>query len=113
MAFVIGGDVEIVTPHGVARLRGGQDGGAVLDVPAGPEGEQALRGFLESIGGREGIRRGDDVLRRMGIGVRLEQEGRTLAVLGAGATGSRLGRAAGIGDAEVRLGALLRMVAGR
>lgn len=113
MAFVIAGDVEIATPQGVAHLRGGQDGEAVLEVPAGPEGEQALRGFLESIGGREGIRKSDDVLRRMGIGMRLEHEGRTLAVLGVGATGSRLGRAAGIGDAEVRLGALLRMVTGR
>jgi hypothetical protein len=113
MPFVIGGDVEIVTAQGVAHLRGGEGGTAVLDVPAGPAGEEALRGFLEAIGGREGIRQSDDILRRLGVGLRLQHEGRTLAVLGLGATGSRLGRAAGIGDAEVRLGALFRMVTGR
>jgi hypothetical protein len=111
MAFVIAGDVEITTPHGVAHLRGGPEG-AVLELPEGQAGEQALRGFFEAIGGREGVRRSDDVLRRMGLGVQLVQTGRTLAQLGAGAEGSLLGRAAGLGEAEVRLGALLRMLTG-
>jgi hypothetical protein len=112
MAFVIAGDVEVATPHGVAHLRGGPEG-AVFELPDGEAGEQALRGFLEAIGGREGVRQSDDVLRRMGIGLQLVHTGRVLAQLGAGAEGSLLGRAAGLGDAEVRLGALLRLLTGR
>ena len=112
MAFVIAGDVEVATPHGVAHLRGGPEG-AVLELPDGEAGEQALRGFLEAIGGREGIRRSDDVLRRMGIGLQLVRTGDVVAQLGAGAEGSLLGRAAGLGEAEVRLGALLRLLTGR
>ena len=111
MALVIAVDVEISTPQGAAYLRGGPEG-PVLELPAGLAGEQALRGLLEAIGGREGIRRSDDALRRMGIGVQLQQSGRTVALLGAGAEGSRLSRAAGLGEADMRLGALLKLVAG-
>jgi hypothetical protein len=112
MAFVIAGDVEVATPHGVAHLRGGPEG-AVLELPDGEAGEQALRGFLDMIGGREGVSRSDDVLRRMGVGLQLVHTGQVVARLGAGAEGSVLGRAAGLGEAEVRLGALLRLLTGR
>jgi hypothetical protein len=112
MALVIAGNVEIATPHGVAHLRGGPEG-AVLELPDGPAGEQALRGLLDAIGGRDGIRRSDDALRRLGLGVQLVQSGRTLAQLGEGAAGSALGRVAGLGEAELHLGALIQLMTGR
>lgn len=112
MALALDGEVTIATPGGTARLRG-LPGGASVTLPSGHDGETALRHFFEAIGGRDGIRATDEGLRRLGLGLRLEHDGRVLAELGAGAQGGLMERAAGLGGADVRFGALLKLLTAR